>query len=323
MTLRAIPANPMPEGIHSGYLTAKDGRALRYARMAASAPHGTAILLQGRNEAAEKYFETMGDLAKLGFASATFDWRGQGGSDRLLRNPLAGHVNKFDSYASDLDQFFRDVILPDCRPPYSILAHSMGGLVALLASPLLTNRVQRMVLLAPLLEFKEQMSQNRIRAVSTLWCAFGMGSRFLPGTRSRGQLRDFAGNQATSDSHRFERNLELAETYPELTVAGPSASWVRATCNAMRRVSDPAFMAANRIPILFLAAGSDQVVSTAAIERYARRIRSGHCLTIDGAKHELLQESDIFREQALAAFKAFVAGGSEKPAPMQEVRADP
>jgi lysophospholipase len=33
-------------------------------------------------------------------------------------------------------------------------------------------------------------------------------------------------------------------------------------------------------------------------------------LTVDGARHELLQEADIFREQVLAAFDAFVPGGT-------------
>jgi lysophospholipase len=312
--LREIPENPIPQGLQSGQIKTKDGPELRYARLPASAPHGTAILLQGRNEAAEKYFETMQDLAKLGFGSVTLDWRGQGGSSRLLRNPLTGHIPSFDAYVQDLDQFFREVVLPDCRPPYHILAHSMGGLIALLASPLMSNRVQRMVLLAPLLAFKERVPQSRIHLLSKLWCSVGLGSRFLPATRNRGQLAAFAGNEATSDQSRFERNLKLAKTFPELTIGGPSAAWVRSACDAMQRVTDPAFMAANRIPTLFIAAGSDKVVSTGAIEHYARRIRSGHCLTIDGARHELLQESDIFREQAMAAFEGFAAGKMQKPA---------
>src|SRR5690606_33781396 len=137
--------------------------------------------------------------------------------------------------------------------------------------------------------------------LANLWTMTGFGSRHLPGTRDRGKIRDFAGNQVTSDTTRFHRNLELARTYPELTVAGPSAAWVRAACRAMHRVSEPQFMATNRLPTLFLIAGSDKVVSSVATDRSARRLRSGHCLTIDGARHELLQEADIFREQALAA----------------------
>lgn len=306
--LREIPENPIPEGIVSGLMMAKDGHEIRYARLATMAQHGTIVLLQGRNEAIEKYFEIMQDLAKLGYGSVTLDWRGQGGSSRLLSNPLIGHVRDFDSYIADLEQLFREIILPDCKPPFSILAHSTGALIALLAIPQVKSRVQRMVLTAPLLEFKERISQNRIRRFATLWWLLGMGSRYMPGARNRGKLRGFAGNQLSSDPMRFNRNLRLADTYPELTIGGPSAAWVKAASKAMEQVSDPAFMGANHIPILFLAAGSDEIVSTAAVERYARHLRSGHCLTIDGAKHELLQEADIFREQALAAFQAFIKG---------------
>ena len=49
-------------------------------------------------------------------------------------------------------------------------------------------------------------------------------------------------------------------------------------------------------------------MSNAAIGDYARRLRGGSILNIIGARHELLQESDIFREQLLAAFDAFVPG---------------
>lgn len=314
MPLQVTEGNPPPEGIVADYMTAKDGLAIRYARTTSHGPHGTAVLLQGRNESIEKYFETMADLEGLGFDSVTMDWRGQGGSGRLLRKSQAGHITSFEAYVGDLDQFFHDVVLPDCKPPYSILAHSMGSLIALLASPRLTNRVKRMVFLAPLIELNEPMGQNRIRMIATAWCLLGLGSRHLPGTRDRGKLLGFAGNQATHDERRFARNMELARVHPELTVSGPSAAWVRAACNAMRQIRRPEFMAANRIPILFIAAGSDPVVSTPAIERYSRRIRSGHCLTIDGARHELLQESDIYREQALAAFTAFVAGRSGQEA---------
>ena len=60
--------------------------------------------------------------------------------------------------------------------------------------------------------------------------------------------------------------------------------------------------------MLFVAAGADAVVSTPAIDDYARQMRSGSLLTIDGARHEILQEADIYREQLLAAFDAFVPG---------------
>ncbi len=50
------------------------------------------------------------------------------------------------------------------------------------------------------------------------------------------------------------------------------------------------------------------MVSTRAVEAYARHMRLGSLLTIDGARHEILQEADLFREQFFAAFDAFVPG---------------
>ena len=43
---------------------------------------GTVCLFQGRAECIERYFEVVNDLRRRGFAVATIDWRGQGGSDR-------------------------------------------------------------------------------------------------------------------------------------------------------------------------------------------------------------------------------------------------
>ncbi|RUW25580.1 alpha/beta hydrolase, partial [Mesorhizobium sp. M1A.F.Ca.IN.020.06.1.1] len=63
-----------------------------------------------------------------------------------------------------------------------------------------------------------------------------------------------------------------------------------------------------QVPTLIVGAGADQVVSTKAVESYARRLRVGSLLMIDGAHHEILQERDVFREQLLAAFDAFVPG---------------
>ena len=62
--------------------------------------------------------------------------------------------------------------------------------------------------------------------------------------------------------------------------------------------------------MLIVAAGAEQVVDPAAAERFGRRLRVGGVVTVDGARHELMQEADIYREQFLAAFDAFVPGSA-------------
>jgi len=310
--LRRTPENPVPIGARAGMMTARDGRQIRYAHFPSASDYGTVVILPGRNECIEKYFETVRDLAKRGFSAVALDWRGQGGSDRLLRDPRRGHVRSFNQYVTDLDQFFREVVLPDCRPPFTVLGHSTGSLVALLAAPHLATRVRRMVLVAPLLEIQTSLPLGPARALTKLLCTLGLGRIYVAGRSKRGKEVPFQPNALTSDEKRYNRNQALVQAFPELFVGGPTAAWVNAAWSAAARVSDPDFRASIRVPILFLAAGMDRIVSTPAIERYARGLRSAKVLTIDGAQHEILQESDIFREQALAAFEAFAKGHQEK-----------
>lgn len=88
---------------------------------------GTVCIFPGRAEMIEKYFEVVRDLRERGFAVAVLDWRGQGGSARALADPRKGHVGDFAEFQLDLDAFMKQIVLPDCPPPYFALAHSMGA----------------------------------------------------------------------------------------------------------------------------------------------------------------------------------------------------
>ena len=305
------PGNPLPENPVGGFFTTPDGKKIRYARFAATArpKKGTVVILPGRNECIEKYFETIRDLADRGLGSAIFDWRGQGGSDRLVRNSQRGYVKSFFDYARDLGQFFEEVVLPDCRGPYYILAHSAGATVALLAAPSMANRVRRMVLIAPFLSLPDlPVSIGTVRRVASLLCFIGLGRLYAAWGPRPKQTAPFATNKLTSDPVRYARNTLIYETWPKLALGGPTIRWLRAACQAIEIISDPDFMRRNQVPTLIVAAGADQVVSTGAVEDYARHLRLGSLLMVDGARHEILQEADIYREQLLAAFDAFVPG---------------
>ncbi len=133
MELVTLAKNPVPSGATVGSFKGYDGARLRYARWDATRMprRGTVCLFGGRTEFIEKYFEVIADLRRRGFAVATMDWRGQGGSQRMLANPRKGHVRGFWEYDRDLIRFMKDIVLPDCPPPFIGLAHSMGGNVLL------------------------------------------------------------------------------------------------------------------------------------------------------------------------------------------------
>lgn len=314
-TLIETPDNPAPEGAICGQIKTSDGKTLRYARFLTDEAHrGTVIMLHGRNESIEKYFETATDLAARGFASATLDWRGQGGSERLLKDPARGYVDKFGSYVTDLDDFFRQIVLPDCRGPFYVLAHSTGALIALLASRTLANRVKRMVLSAPFLGLADNpMSGSQVRLITNILFYLGLGRLYLGRGGKPTDPKPFARNVLTSDPVRFQRNADIVAAEPLLGLGRPTVRWMRAATKAIDQIHRTSHIDELRIPTLFIAAGADRVVSTSATELYASHARCGALITIDGARHEILQEADYYREQFWAAFDAFVPG-SDNPA---------
>src|ERR1700709_2360403 len=92
------------------------GPTLRAARFEAAPDvpaRGTCVLLNGQTESIEKYFEVIDELRGRGFAVASLDWRGQGGSQRLIpQAPLKGHIDDFAQYDADLEAFLTQVVAP-------------------------------------------------------------------------------------------------------------------------------------------------------------------------------------------------------------------
>lgn len=309
--LIGTPENPVPDGAIVGVLEAPDGASIRYARWETSVrpSKGTVLLLHGRSEYVEKYFETVEDLRMRGFGVLTFDWRGQGGSSRLLRDAQKGHIEHFNQYLTDLETVLTDVVLPDCKAPFYVVGHSTGGLIALIAAPALKNRVRRMMLISPLLELNNlPVKQALLQRALGFLTFMGLGRSYLMGHRTTLEKRKFEGNKLTSDPNRYQRNKDILLKDEALAISSPTIAWLFAACRAMARVNVAGYSNAIAIPTLLVAAGSDAVVSPAATEAFGRKMRSGSFLTISGAKHELLQERDIYREQVLAAFDAFIPG---------------
>ncbi len=220
--------NKAPKGAIVDKFSARDGCEIRYAlfKKTIAPRQGTVIILHGRNECIEKYFETVQNLSKRGLAVATFDWRGQGGSDRLIGDPARGYVDSFDEYVGDLETFFEKIVLPDCPGPYFVLGHSTGSLVALLAAPLLINRVERMVLCAPLIELNSpRYSMRALSTTAALLNGIGLGRMYMAGGPRPREVLPFAGNKLTTDERRYRRNTDLFKKARHLGLGGPTVSW--------------------------------------------------------------------------------------------------
>ena len=254
--LAAVETNPVPEGARVGTFMTEDKVRLRYGLWPKTQGpmRGTVCLLQGRTEFIEKYFETIADFQRRGFAVATFDWRGQGGSERLINSRL-GYVDRFDDYWLDLKSFHGEILLPDCPPPFYLVAHSMGGLVALNAAIRDRLMFDRMLLSAPMVGLDNlPLSARGVARIGDILSFLGLGR--LPISRRGDRLPSetrFPGNPLTSDLTRYMRSVAVLNARPDLAVGAPTVRWLAA---ATRALTIPATTTTRRISVSPLRRGT-------------------------------------------------------------------
>ena len=293
-------------------LVGHDGFPLRTAVW--SAPSGSArgsvVLLQGRAEFIEKYGETVGDLRARGFAVYALDWRGQGRSGRVLKDPRKGHVVSYKDYLRDLELFLERLVVPEAPRPIVVLAHSMGGHIVLRhcaehdarSAPYFAAGI---ALSAPMVDILMSPAERALGAVLTVAAmSVGLRNQFVP-VRSPFPP-PFDGNPLTSDRARYERMETLMREHPALAIAWPTVGWLAATRRSVAILRSRGYPERIGTPVLMVSAEADRVVSNAAQVRLAARLPDCRFETIPESRHEPLMETDVVRAQVFALFDAFV-----------------
>lgn len=309
---------PFPEGGETALVEAADGVRLRMAFFApADQPaKGTVFVVQGRAEFIEKFGEVFTRLLARGFAIATLDLRGQGGSGRQLRDPRKGHVEDFDDYLLDFDALIGEADRRKMPRPYGLLAHSTGGAIALLALARGHAPFERAILTSPLVAIAGLPTKTGARLLARVLSSIGLSGFYVPtgGARSIFE-KPFEGNPLTRDPTRYGWSTQWVTAEPALAVGDPTIGWVDAAFDALARFEDDDFGQANRTPLLILTASADTVVDAQAAAALAGRMRGASTLSLTGARHEILMETDAIQAEFWAAFDAFMQLSGEPAAP--------
>jgi lysophospholipase len=283
---------------------------LRAARFAADGPD-VCLLLNGQTEFIEKYFEVIDELRGRGFSVVTFDWRGQGGSDRLLPNRRKAHIDDFAEYDQDLDAVIREVLKPmmngsSLKP--IVVAHSMGGNILLRRLHNVQNEFAAAILSAPMVGIKPRgVPWWLVEKIAGRLNRGGPSPDFIWGMAKRDQLKlPFALQIVTSDPKRYARNQALLAADPELRLNGPTWGWLGAALHAIDLLKNPGYAEAIKAPSLVIGAGRDRVCDTEAARAFAARMPDARYVEIAGAQHEILMERDPLRAQWWVAVDAFL-----------------
>ena len=310
--LVSVPENPVPEDAEPLVVKSTGGIKLRAARWRPTGADRKTVMviLSGRTEFMEKYWETISDLRSRGFHVVAFDWRGQGGSDRLLSNPSKGHIPRFDDYLDDFDAVMKKAVAPLGDLKRHALAHSMGGAILLRALLRDDTLFERCTISAPMIGLAFERLKKNARFLVSLLAILGFSERYVPGG-SPAPTMPFADNPLSTDRERHERADAVIATAPHLGIGSPTIGWVATAFAAMAELQDPETALAISTPVLIAAGAHDRITSTPIAESFASRMPNGRFLKLDGAEHEILLEQDHLRAKFWAAFDQF----SAEPAP--------
>ncbi|HLH13114.1 MAG TPA: alpha/beta hydrolase [Methylovirgula sp.] len=310
MEIFATPENPVPEGASLCGLTTSDGAHVRAVRWAGPMQaRGTVVVLPGRAEFIEKYFEVISELLARGFAVVAMDWRGQGLSERQLRNKRKGHIDDFEVYERDLAALREQVLEALCPRPWFALGHCMGAAILISQARAGRSPFARIVATSPMIDLYRLKFKTGARMLVETLDIIGFGGAYIPGGNGRSLfLTPFAETVLTSDEARYERSVAVVKAAPELGIGDPTIGWANAAFRLMRQFENADYARRTLTPILIIAAGADRVVSTPATELFASRLKAGRFITIPSARHDILLERDELRSLFWAAFDAFIPG---------------
>ncbi|WMC10688.1 alpha/beta fold hydrolase [Oceanimonas pelagia] len=293
-----------------GHFAGQNDQRLPWAALRRPEHGSTLVIVNGRTESYLKYQELARDLFENGYNVYLYDHRGQGLAPRLTADPLMGHVTDFNDYVQDLERFMQQVVLPAGPQPVYLLAHSMGGTISALWLSKTRVRVQAAALSSPMMgiylgPLPRWLANGLVTVLGTGCRWLGREACYAPGQGGYEET-PFADNELTHSEVRYRLFRELYRERPELQLGGVSLHWLGESLAAGDRTIDRARQITT--PLLVLQAGRDVVVDNKAQNAFCQAL--GHCagggpLVIEGAAHELFQEQDARRQQALNAIFDF------------------
>ena len=248
-----LPQAPTPAGGTAEWVRGADGVRLRAALFPAAAPRGSVVLSPGRTEPIEKYYEVVDELRARGFTVLVHDWRGQGLSDRMLKQRMRGHAAGPSLFLTDFDAVIAafERRLPR---PWVAVGHSMGGGLTALVLARGESRFAAVALSSPMLgiHLRGQSVKTAQRIAGTA-VKLGFGGLYVPAWTDPLD-QPFSTSILTHDERRWNRYREQMLACPDLRLGGATWGWVDFALKLSAEIQKPGAVEAIETPILaFLA----------------------------------------------------------------------
>jgi lysophospholipase len=268
-------------------------------------PRGSLLFQTGRADFIEKYVESFDHWRRQGWAIEGFDWRGQGGSGRLLDNDRTGHGPPYEVMVGDLAGYCDDWV-GRTADPHILLGHSMGGHLVLRLLAEHPIPIDGAVLLSPMLGLNAGMIGERIgRLIACLLCWIGWAKR-PAWSEDSNKGSGHRQRNLTHSEERYADELWWRAHDSTLDVGPPTWGWLRDSWLSIASLFQPGVLERVDTRILMLCPEQDRLVMTPAAKLAAGRLPNARLICHPQAAHELLREIDPIRNWVLAEIDGFL-----------------
>ena len=286
-----------PDGGYAAWLHCSDGVRIRVGHWPLprqTGPekadvNGTVLMFPGRTEYIEKYGRAAADFAARGFEMIAIDWRGQGLADRLLEDPMMGHVGTFADYQKDVDAVMAWAEQQDLPKPWYLLGHSMGGAIGMQALHAGLD-VRTAAFSAPMWGIRlSKITKFFAGFIYRLARMLGCTRRYAPSTNSASYVLDaeFDDNMLTRDPDMWHHMQSHIHAEPQFGLGGPSIKWVG---TALQACADLLQRKAPDLPVITFLGKNERIVDVEAVHQRMDSWPGATLHLIDDAEHEVMME---------------------------------
>lgn len=308
LPIGAVNRRALPPDARESQWLAPDGQAIRRIDWpCAGASRGSLLFLPGRGDFYEKWLDSIGHWHARGWSVTAIDWRGQAFSGRMTEDGVTGHIGDYRVWEDDLAGFWNDWSSQAIGPKV-LVAHSMGGQIALGALESQAIAPDAVVFSAPMFGLKPEWLPRWLLHLFARGMV-AMRGAITPAWRGAERPDKVPGDRfelLTHDAERYADEAWWEVERPELALGPPSWGWIERSYAAMARVARRGALEAVRTPILILATRADRLVSWRATRKVAARLPRARLVVFGKeARHEILREVDAVRLPALKAIDDF------------------
>lgn len=291
---------PMPEGWKYDKFQADDGTNIRYGRGPInSEARATLIYMPGLTGTLDQFGEHLSYWQEQGYNVAGIDIRGQGGSDRPLKNnPEKTWVRDFSVYSSDIAALMQAHFV-DEEVPVILIGQSFGAHIAYRTVSEHDTNAAALFLTAPAFRpLTGEYSYASAKRIVKIMRALGKSKAYLIGRGNwQPDVQDLTTRiSCSSEPKRLYIRDAVYTNHPEQRLGGPTNQWFGELMESGEKMMETESINSVNIPVAMVLGTADDIVDNAAPTKICDSLGNCRLITLKGAGHCIPQERDEFIE---------------------------